>query len=122
MGEMTNIMPTQISAGRVLTHPGHKPALAASTVGLADGRITAMGPTAAADDGLLLMPPLIDARFLRKEGKPQLERLIRHSNRKRALTASVVVRIDERGHQQEAVIRSLRGAHRRNATVREGDG
>jgi cytosine/adenosine deaminase-related metal-dependent hydrolase len=61
MGEMTTFMPTQISAGRVLTHPGHKPALAASTVALADGRITAVDPTAAADDGLLLMPALIDA-------------------------------------------------------------
>ena len=61
MGEMTNIMPTHISAGRVLTQPGHKPALAASTVALADGRITAVGPTADADDGLLLMPALIDA-------------------------------------------------------------
>ena len=64
----------------------------------------------------------VNARFLGEQGKPRLERLIRHSNRKRALTASVIVRIDERGHQQEAVIRSLRGAHRRNATVREGDG
>src|SRR6516162_5007141 len=61
MGEMTNIMPTHISAGRVLTHPGHRPALASSAVALADGRITAVRPTEAADDGLLLMPALIDA-------------------------------------------------------------
>jgi hypothetical protein len=42
----------------------------------------------------------VNARFMSKEGKPELERLIRHSNRKRALTAPMIVRIDERGHQQ----------------------
>jgi 5-methylthioadenosine/S-adenosylhomocysteine deaminase len=59
--QMTRAMPTQISASRVLSHPGRKPSLAASTVTMEDGRIAALIPAAAADDGLLLMPALIDA-------------------------------------------------------------
>jgi cytosine/adenosine deaminase-related metal-dependent hydrolase len=56
-----SVMPMQISADRVLSHPGRKPALAASTVTIEDGRIGALSPAASADDGLLLLPALVDA-------------------------------------------------------------
>ena len=56
-----SVMSTQISAGRVLSHPGRKPALAASSIGIEGGSITTVSPTEAADDGLLLLPALIDA-------------------------------------------------------------
>jgi 5-methylthioadenosine/S-adenosylhomocysteine deaminase len=52
---------TQLSAGRVLSHPGRKPALAASTVTIEDGRISKVAPAASADDGLLMLPALVDA-------------------------------------------------------------
>jgi cytosine/adenosine deaminase-related metal-dependent hydrolase len=56
-----SVMSTQISAGRVLSHPGRKPALAASTIRIEGGSITTVSPAEAADDGLLLLPALIDA-------------------------------------------------------------
>lgn len=52
---------TQLSAGRVLSHPGRKSALAASTVTIMDGRIAMVAPAASADDGLLMVPALVDA-------------------------------------------------------------
>jgi cytosine/adenosine deaminase-related metal-dependent hydrolase len=52
---------TQLSAGRVLSHPGRKSALAASTVTIMDGRIAMVAPAASADDGLLMLPALVDA-------------------------------------------------------------
>ena len=52
---------TQLSAGRVLSHPGRKSALAASSVSIEDGRISAVAPAASADDGLLMLPALVDA-------------------------------------------------------------
>jgi cytosine/adenosine deaminase-related metal-dependent hydrolase len=51
----------QLSAGRVLSHPGRKSALAASTVTIMDGRIAMVAPAASADDGLLMLPALVDA-------------------------------------------------------------
>jgi cytosine/adenosine deaminase-related metal-dependent hydrolase len=57
----TNLMRAQLSAGRVLSHPGRKTALAASTVAMADGCIAAITPTGADDDGLLMLPALVDA-------------------------------------------------------------
>jgi 5-methylthioadenosine/S-adenosylhomocysteine deaminase len=56
MGAMSTL-----SAGRVLSHPGRKPPLAASKVTIEDGRISAVTPTAADDDGLLMLPALADA-------------------------------------------------------------
>jgi cytosine/adenosine deaminase-related metal-dependent hydrolase len=50
-----------LTAGRVLSHPGQKPALAASKVAIEDGRISVVTPTAADDDGLLMLPALADA-------------------------------------------------------------
>src|SRR5262245_17799093 len=54
-------MPTQLAAGRVLSHPGRKSPLAASTVTIEDGRISAVGPAASADNGLLMLPALVNA-------------------------------------------------------------
>ena len=54
-------MSTQLSAGRVLSHPGRRSALAASSVTIEDGRISAVTPTRSADDGLLMLPALVDA-------------------------------------------------------------
>jgi cytosine/adenosine deaminase-related metal-dependent hydrolase len=54
-------MSTQLSAGRILSHPGRKSALAASSVTIEDGRISAIVPGASADDGLLMLPALVDA-------------------------------------------------------------
>jgi cytosine/adenosine deaminase-related metal-dependent hydrolase len=54
-------MSMQLSAGRVLSHPGRRPALAASSVTIEDGRISAVAPAASADDGLLMLPALVDA-------------------------------------------------------------
>jgi cytosine/adenosine deaminase-related metal-dependent hydrolase len=51
----------QLSAGRVLSHPGQKSALAASSVTIEDGRISAVTPTKSADEGLLMLPALVNA-------------------------------------------------------------
>jgi cytosine/adenosine deaminase-related metal-dependent hydrolase len=54
-------MSTALSAERVLSHPGRKSALAASHVTIEDGRICAIVPAASADNGLLMLPALVDA-------------------------------------------------------------
>src|SRR6516165_2942629 len=51
----------RISAGRVLSHPGRRPALGASTVTIEEGCVSAVTPISGSDDGLLMMPALIDA-------------------------------------------------------------
>lgn len=62
MGEMPMDAPQELSAGRALIRPGHEPAAVGVTVSIADGAITAVrGDPARADDGLLLLPALVDA-------------------------------------------------------------
>jgi 5-methylthioadenosine/S-adenosylhomocysteine deaminase len=56
-----SVMPKELSAGHVLSHPGRKTAIAASTVTIEDGRVCAVIPTASGDDGLLMLPALVDA-------------------------------------------------------------
>ena len=52
----------QLSAGRVLTHPGHRPALRAAAVAIMDGHVSSVAPAQGpVDDLLLLMPALADA-------------------------------------------------------------
>jgi len=51
----------RLSAGRILSHPGRRPALGSSIVTIEDGCISAVTPMGGADDGFLMMPALIDA-------------------------------------------------------------
>jgi cytosine/adenosine deaminase-related metal-dependent hydrolase len=54
-------MATHLTAERILTHPGQKPALMRGSVAIEDGRIAAVTSDGAGGDGLLMMPALIDA-------------------------------------------------------------
>jgi 5-methylthioadenosine/S-adenosylhomocysteine deaminase len=54
-------MPSELTAERVLTHPGQKAAVGRSSVSIADGRIAAVTPAAAGGDGLIMLPALVDA-------------------------------------------------------------
>lgn len=52
---------TELTVGRALCRPGHDPRLLNARVLVADGRIVEVASAAGSDDGLLLLPALVDA-------------------------------------------------------------
>jgi cytosine/adenosine deaminase-related metal-dependent hydrolase len=54
-------MAAHLTAERILTHPGQKPALGRGSVEVENGRICGVTTDAAGGDGLLLLPALVDA-------------------------------------------------------------